>query len=296
VIQGEVRLERTLYVDDVKADILALLQDALRRQRLEIEETDDFLSSTALAIRIHGDPSQKALRVRNNVADLRGDIDLTLGGTLARPTVRGEIEIEPGGTLTLLDNEYKVERFNLLFNNAPRINPVIDLVARTEVQTFGITVTIDGTLEKPTTNFSSDSELAQLDILSMVLTGKEFDSSLTQGPSSGDAQPLAAQDLASSILAGQAYKQVSKRVGTLFSLDRFSISPIAEAGQTFSGVSVTAGKQVSRHFFLTYTSNGVNDIGQVLQVEYQAGRGLTVVLTLTDQDKYALDLKWERRF
>lgn len=294
-ISGVVDLERTLYVDDIKTEVLAILQDALRRQRLEIAETDDFLSSTELGIRIVSDPSQKALRVRNNLADLRGDIDLTIGGTLARPTVLGKIEVEPGGTLTFQDNEYKVERLNLLFNNSPRINPAIDLVARTEVRSFGITVTVDGTLDKPFTSFSSESDLAQLDILSLVATGQEFGDATAQGTPSNE-EGAAPGAIASKILAGQAFGAVSKRVGTLIGLDSFRISPISESGQNFSDVGLTVGKRIRRDLFVTYTSNGANNLGQVVQLEYQAGRGLTVVFTATENEKYALDLKWEKRF
>lgn len=293
-IRGEVFLEQSLYVDDIKADLLSILRDALRRQRLEIPETDDLLSSTELRITIRSDPSANALRVRNNVADLRGDIDLALYGTLARPTVQGTIELEPGGSLTLFENKYRVERANLLFNNARRIDPAIDLVARTDVRNFGITLTIDGTLEKPTTRFSSDSDLADLDILSLVATGQQLDATLPQTSATG--QPVAPGELASNILAGQAASEISKRVGTLFGLDRFRISPISDSGQAFSDVGLTVGKRLSRDVFVTYTSDASGNRHHIVQVEWQVRRDLVIVLTQTENNKYSIDAQWERRF
>ena len=77
-------------------------------------------------------------------------------GTLAAPVVFGTVEAEPGGTLIYSDNEYEVERFLLTFNNPNRIDPIIDLVARTEVRSYDITLNLSGTLDRLDTRFTSD--------------------------------------------------------------------------------------------------------------------------------------------
>jgi hypothetical protein len=297
-IRGDVALTQSLYVDDMKVDILSLLQDALRRQRLEVPETDDLLSTTELRIAVRSNPQRNALRVRNNVADLQGDVDLLILGSLAVPTVQGTIELEPGGTLTLFDNKYRVERANLSFNNGRRIDPAIDLVARTDVRSFGITLTIDGTLEKPTTRFSSDSDLADLEILSLIATGSPFDvaAGTTPAPTPSPGQQVAPGQFAQQFLAGQAAGEISKRVGNLFGLDRFRISPILDNGQSLPDVGLTVGKRLSKDVFVTYTTDASGNRRHIVQVEWQLRADLVLVLTEQENGRYAVDAQWEKRF
>jgi translocation and assembly module TamB len=157
-IRGEVRLRRLFYVEDVEVGTLDLLRGAFQRQRLEVAETDEFLANTQLNVRVAG---PGALRVNNNVANLRGDVDLFLRGTLANPVLFGQVELDPGGRLIYADNEYEVDRGLLTFNNAYRIDPVIDLVARTEVRNYDINLSLSGTLERLNVQFSSEEAPAR---------------------------------------------------------------------------------------------------------------------------------------
>ena len=74
MIQGDVQLERSLYVEDINVDLLELIQGLFQRQRLELAETDTFQTTTQLNIGISG--PHDALHVRNNVANLQGDVRL----------------------------------------------------------------------------------------------------------------------------------------------------------------------------------------------------------------------------
>src|SRR6185436_5540198 len=104
-VRGEVRLDRAYFLQDIQTETLQILLQALQRERLEVAETDEFLANTQLNVRVTG---PNALRVRNNVADLRGKIDLDIRGTLAAPVVFRQVEIFPGGKLISADNEYEV--------------------------------------------------------------------------------------------------------------------------------------------------------------------------------------------
>src|SRR6185295_2243648 len=113
-VVGQVDLQRSLYVEDVPVDLLQFIQRIFQRQRLELAETGDFQSTTQLNLAVRG---PDALRVRNNVANLQGDVSLTVRGTLARPVIFGEVDLDPGGTLVFSDNEYEVQRGSLTFSN-----------------------------------------------------------------------------------------------------------------------------------------------------------------------------------
>ncbi len=293
-VRGVVDLERAYYLQDVETGTLQLLQRMLQRERLEIAETDPFLASTQLNVQVLG---PEALRVRNNVADFSGAIELAVRGTAASPVVVGEVELAPGGRLTYADNEYEIERGRLTFNNPARIDPVIDLVARTEVRSYDVVLSLSGTLDRLNARFSSDEGLADLEVLALLATGQELEG---EGrlfvPGERRDEELG---LARGLLYGQAASLVSRRVSSLFGFDRFRIDPLAssETGGGLGGVRLTVGKRISRDFFVTYTSNPSRSEEYVLRAEWQVARNLVLVFTREGRDDtFAVDAEWERRF
>jgi translocation and assembly module TamB len=292
VIRGEVRLNRLFYLEDVEVGTLNLLRGAFQRQRVEVAETDELLATTQLNVRVTG---PEALRVNNNVANLRGGVDLFVRGTLANPVLFGQVELEPGGRLIYSDNEYEVERGLLTFNNPNRIDPVIDLVARTEVRNYGITLSLSGTLERLNAQFSSEEGLADLEILALLATGQELPG---EGRLRAPGERSESDVRASAILAGQATSLISARVGTLFGFDRFRIDPQpSPSGSSIGGVRLTVGKRISRDLFVTYTSNPSSSEEYVVRVEWQLSDKVLLVLTRDGKaDTFALDAEWEKRF
>jgi translocation and assembly module TamB len=279
-------------VEDVEVGTLNLLRGAFQRERIEVAETDEVLATTQLNVRVSG---PDALRVNNNVANLRGDVDLFVRGTLANPVLFGQVELNPGGRLIYADNEYEVERGLLTFNNAYRIDPVIDLVARTEVRNYDISLSLAGTLERLNAQFSSEEGLADLEILALLATGQELPG---EGRLTAPGERTESDVRASEVLAGQAASLVSTRVGTLFGFDRFRIDPQpSPSGGAIGGVRLTVGKRISRDLFVTYTTNPSSSEEYLVRVEWQLSEKVLLVLTRDGkEDAFALDAEWEKRF
>ncbi len=293
-IRGEVKLDRAYFLQDIQTETLRILLQALQRERLEVAETDEFLANTQLNVRVTG---PNALRVKNNVADLRGDVDLDIRGTLAAPAVFGRVEVDPGGKLKYADNDYEVERFLLTFTNPNRIDPIIDLAARTQVRNYDITLNLSGTLDRLNTQFTSDEGLADLEVLALLFGGEEPDFGQTLPRAPGERAPE--QDVrAQSFLAGQAASLVSQRVNTLFGFDRFRIDPQAnETGGSLGGVRLTAGKRISRDLFVTYSTNPASSEEYILRIEWQVAHNVVLVFTRNGKDDtYAVDAEWEKRY
>ncbi|HVT57696.1 MAG TPA: translocation/assembly module TamB domain-containing protein [Thermoanaerobaculia bacterium] len=302
-VQGIVDLNRALYVEKLEVDALQLLLKGLHRERLQVAVTSGPLTTTQLNLAING---IGALRVTNNVADLRGDIELTVVGTMATPVLFGAVQLESGGTLVYGDNKYTVERGGLTFANPNRIDPLIDLALKTEVQSYEITLNLSGTLERLNAKFSSNADLADLEILTLLATGQRPEAlgtapllvgSAAQGVGVGPASSPAASASASAFLAGQAASALSSRVGRLFGLDRFQVDPLSlsAAGAPTTGVVIVAGKRLSKNIFVTYVSNPSEPRLDVRQIEWDAAKNLKVLLTQQGKS-YAVDLQRETRF
>lgn len=279
-LAGTVTLDRAFYLQDVPVGLFQVIQGTLQRQRLALQETEEELARTQLSLSIQGD---EALRVRNNVADLSGNISLTLQGTLARPVLFGQVEVVPGGTLLFRDTEYEVERGLLTFSNPYDIEPVIDLVAATEVRHFDVQLNLSGTLERLNANFSSNPPLADLEILGLLTTGAGPGEQVAEGP------------VAERFLFGQAASAISRRVSTLFGFDRFRIAP-GKPGEIASGIGLTVEKRLSREVTVIYSQDPASTEREIVQVAWEVVEGVTLILSREGDGSFALDTRYERSF
>ena len=291
-LQGTVRLNRALYVQDLQVDPLQLLLRGLQRERVQVAPTNDLLAKTQVNLSIQG---PGALRVTNNVADLHGDIDMTVAGTAASPVVFGSVTLEAGGTLEYSDNKYQVDHGVLTFANPNRVDPLIDLALKTDVQSYQIPLNLTGTLEKLQAKFSSNGDLADSDIIGLLASGSRPE--IGAPPPPGPQSDAASQAAASQFLAGQASSALGSRVGKLFGLDRFRLDTqtLTQAGEPTSGVVITAGKRLSKNIFITYVSNPSSPRLDVRQIEWTVGKNITVLLTQSGES-FAVDVQRETRF
>ncbi len=297
LVRGVVQLDRAFYVKDVEIGLLQLMRRALRAERLQVAATNEIETSTQLAISVEA--PQGDVRVRNNLADLKGAADLTVRGTIARPVLFGTVEFERGGTLVYADDEFEVERARITFANPAQIDPIIDLVATTTVREYDITLNLSGKLDTLQAKVSSNPPLADLDIVGLLTTGQPLGDTGNL-PATGSLPASASSPegfSAETFLAGQAASVVSERVNNLFGFDKFRISPVGTTtGGSISGVGVTVGKRLSKSVFVTYTEQPSTQQQSFLQVEWQIDRHLTLVFTATAQDTYRIDARWDKRF
>ena len=236
-----------------------------------------------------------AIRVRNNVADLTGSADLTVRGTLARPVLVGQVEAEEGGTLVYGETEYEIQRALLTFSRLDRIDPLVDLVATSQVKEYEITLNLSGDLGRLNANFSSEPPLPDLDVLALLSTGQRLEGG-------GDLTDRALGDPQSTgggaevFLYGQAASAVSSRVKSLFGLDKFRIDPTTSAGGSVNSARLIVGQQISRDLFVTYQRDVSSNSQDLVEAEWRVGPGLVVVFSVIDGEEYGVELRWDRRF
>jgi translocation and assembly module TamB len=288
-LRGTLALERAFYLRDVAVSPVQLIQRVFERGPASVAaEPAEALATTQLSLAVHG---PDALRVRNNLANLQGGIELTVGGTLAQPVVFGRVSLAPGGTVEYQDNRYELERGLLTFANPVRIDPVVDLQAVTRVDPYHVELTVAGTLDQLTTRFQSDPPLSDLEVLQLLTTGSP------QGLADlGQASGEAGSDFAVQLLFGQAASLVSKRVTTLFGLEKFRVSPSADPGSSSSALDVALEKRLSRHVSVSYSRVGEDPERELLQVDLEVTPRLTLILTREGDGTYAVDARWEKVF
>ena len=289
---GLVTIEQGVYVRDVEMGVEQLLQRFFRRQREEVGVTDEDLARVQLNLQVQ---APRTLRIRNNLADLRASAELTVRGSLARPLLFGSVEAEPGGTLVYADNRYRIERATLTFANPYRVEPLVDLVATTRVANYDVQLSLVGNLERLQASFASDPPLPELEVLSLLLSGSPTRLGDEIAQLDPDAAGVGETSAAEGLLLGQAASLVTQRVSSLFGFDAFRIEPLSRSGESVSSARITVGKRISSSVYLNYSYDPSSTGGQRFQVEWQVAEGLLVLLT-QEQDSYAVDMLWERRF
>ncbi len=287
-VSGSIALDRAYYLRDVRLGFTQLLRAALAQERVEVAATDELMITTQLNLALAVPPG--ALRVSNNLADLRGRADLSVRGTLANPVVFGRVEMEAGGKVVYAESEYKVERAVLTFANPYRIEPFVDLVATTKVSSYQVTLNLAGPLDRLNATFASDPPIADLEVLSLLATGEP-------DRLAGDLAARRESSVgAESFLAQQAASLIGQRVGTLFGLDRFRVAPITAGESGISSVRLTVAKRLSRDVLVTYSFDPSVTEDQFLTVEWQMSPTLALVLTQNGDGSYAVDARWEKAF
>ncbi len=288
-VKGLVELDRVYYLQDVQLSPAQLVERLLARTRVQVEETDELLASTYLSVAIE---APGALRIRNNLARISGGAELTLRGTLAQPVLFGEAVTDPDATVNYGGNTYTLERGIVHFANPARIDPVLDVVAVTKVDDYSVRVNLSGSLDRLATSFSSDPPLPDLDVVALLATGSTSGSAVAASPTTSGEQGVGVVE---GVLYGQAAAILGQRVGKLFGVDKLRIDPTI-AGSTVSSARVTVGKRLGRRVYVTYSVDPASTAQQVLQVEWRVSDRMTLLLSQSGNDSYAVDARWETRF
>lgn len=229
-------------------------------------------------------------------AELQADANLRVRGTWEHPIVLGHIHIL-SGDLNFAGNRYRVSRGDLNFSNPFRLDPVLNVEATTTIQQYEITLNFNGPASKLTLAYRSDPPLPANDIITLLALGQTTSEATTR--SGGTSQSGTAG--ASAILSEAISSQLGGRLERLFGITRFRVDPgLAGVGSTGSeqnaAARVTVEQQIARNLTITYVSNVSSTQQQVIQVEYNVDRNVSIVGLRDQNGTFGIDIKIKKRF
>ncbi|HEX8872632.1 MAG TPA: translocation/assembly module TamB domain-containing protein, partial [Candidatus Acidoferrum sp.] len=228
-------------------------------------------------------------------AHLEAEANLRVRGTAEHPIMLGHIHVL-SGDLYFRDNHYRVTRGDLNFANPFRLDPVINVEATTNIQQYEITLNFTGQASKLSLAYRSDPPLPGNDIVTLLALGQTTSEAAlrtggtTQTGTSG----------ASALLSEAISSQLGGRVERLFGITRFRVDPgLAGVGTSGSGQNaaarITVEQQVTRNLAVTYVSNVSSTQQQVIQVEYNVNRSISVVALRDQNGTFGVDIKIKKR-
>jgi len=254
--------------------------------------TSSFIRNLQLDVEAASTPDS---RMEWPGAHLEAEANLRVRGTAEHPILLGHIHVL-SGELYFHDSRYRVARGDLNFANPFRLDPVINVEATTTVQQYEITLNFSGQASKMKLSYRSDPPLPGNDIITLLAMGQTSSEAAmrssvgTQGGSLG----------ASALLSEAISSQLGGRVERLFGITRFRVDPgLAGVGTSSSGQNaaarVTVEQQVTPNLTVTYVSNVSSTQQQVIQVEYNVTRTVSVVALRDQNGTFGIDIKFKKR-
>ena len=228
-------------------------------------------------------------------AEVRAEANLRVRGTWEHPIILGHIHIL-SGDLYFAGNRYRVTRGDINFANPFRLDPVLNVEATTTIQQYEITLNFNGPSSKLTLAYRSDPPLPANDIVTLLAMGQTSSEATAR---SGGTQNTSAG--ATALLSEAISSQVGGRLERLFGITRLRIDPgLAGVGSTGASQNaaarVTVEQQVARNLTITYVSNVGSTQQQVIQVEYNVDRNISIVALRDQNGTFGIDIKIKKRF
>jgi autotransporter translocation and assembly factor TamB len=198
------------------------------------------------------------------------------------PTVIGELRAERG-SLNFLGRNFQVEPGGeVSFYGDDEFDPSLNVSLSTRISSYRIIITLQGTVERPELILSSEPELSEGDIMSVLVFGETMDKL------DGDQTQLVAQR-AAAIAATYGSAELAAELAGPLGVDMLQINP-AGSGQEGAS-SVTVGKYLSPRTLLKYEQALDSGAGFFVTLQYLLTRTITLE-TLVGTRQSGAQVNW----
>jgi translocation and assembly module TamB len=261
-----------------------------RSQGSALPPTNRLLNRIRLDVHIVTTPE---LQMQTSSVRLSGDADLHLRGTAGKPVILGRADIIEG-EVYFNGTKYSLERGDVTFINPVTTTPVLDLQAKTRIRDYDVTLNLNGQIDRPSVTYRSEPPLPTSDIIGLLAFGQTSEESAQLNQS----QSAFNSETSSAILSAALNATVSNRVQKLFGVSRIKIDPqglTTETSPTQTGPAVTIEQQVQNNLTLTYTTNVAQASQQIIQVEYNLTRNVSIVALRDQNGVVSFDVRVRQR-
>jgi translocation and assembly module TamB len=259
---------------------------ASTRPSIAIGEQNSPFNDLHLDVRVLSTPE---LQVQTSLARVSGDVDLRMRGTPLRPVLQGRVNIVQGDVF-FNGTRYHMERGDVTFNNPTRIDPILNMDLTAHIRDYDVTLGLHGPMDHMSTNYRSEPPLPTSDILALLAFGRTREDLSSPQPNSNYTET------ASSAILGQAISSVvSNRVQKLFGVSRIKIDPQVGTATSNPTARVTIEQQVSNNITLTYITDVTQAQQQVIQMEVNVNRNVSVVAVRDQYGVVAVDVRIRSR-
>jgi translocation and assembly module TamB len=285
-LSGNVMITRFATSPDL--DLAALAAQANASVQT-IASPDAPSNHVRLDVRIVSSPQ---LSFQNAFAELVGDVDLRLRGTLASPSLLGRVSVTQGSAM-IAGTRYDLERGEVTFTNPIRIEPNIDLSATAHVEDYDISLDLHGSPQKLAVTYRSDPPLPESDVVSLLALGH---TSNQQRLYTQQQEQTISNPTTDALLGGALNATVSNRIQKLFGAGSVKVDPNYLGAFGNSTSRITVEEQLGRNVTLTYATDVNTTSQQLLQAEVAINRHVSLVVARDESGVFSMVIKATRRY
>ena len=250
----------------------------------EPREEPGFFDDLILNLRIKADDNAW---MENSLGRVRGRFDLNIMGNINSPIVLGDIEATDGD-LNFQDRKFRILNGRVSFINPQTIEPYLNFKGETFVKDYRVTFSLDGLMDRLNPEFSSSPPLPPEDVLALLAMGESFKRTYSYD--------MSTQLSTASLLSFQLSEEAKRQAEGLFLVDRFRIDPFVIGSSAAVTARLTVGKNISRNFFILYSTNLTTQREEIIRMEWQLTRDLSIVGTRDEEGRIGFDVKIHKRF
>lgn len=243
--------------------------------------------------------TQRSLEIESALSrNIRADADLRVRGTPDHPVLLGNIAIN-SGQIEFFGNKYSINRGEISFNNAARIEPVLNMDLSTQVRGINVSILFSGPLNKLSFSYRSDPPLEAADIIALLAVGRTPSAAgplaLAQSATNVNNSYLGLNGGSDSLLS-QAITPNSGRLQKFFGVSHIKIDPQLTDVTIVPQARLTMEQQISSDVTLTYVTNLAETNQQLVRIEWDFSRKWSAVALRDENGAFSIDLQYRKRF
>jgi hypothetical protein len=191
-----------------------------------------------------------------------------------------------GGQLLFMGRTFELRRGTVNFYGGDELNPSFDLTLVSEVAGYRIEIKLTGTMLKPQIELTSDPQLEESDIMSLLVFGKPMDDLNTS--QSGLVQQRTAEIL---MIYGavKLQEQMSKELGVdLITVQQSTRKPDESA--------LVVGKYLNSRTLIKYEQNLENTGSYLVNLEYVLTKRIKLETFVDQATETGIEINWSKDY
>ena len=214
--------------------------------------------------------ARDSLSIRGEQISAVGTALLNVTGSGRDPNITGRLESD-SGYVRFRGQRYEISRATL--DLLPGTNgTVLNLIAESEFSGYRVSLGLAGQIDAIDTTLRSEPALSRDEIVALITTGR------TETRTLSNQDPLrSGVGAAASILSSGL---ISRPTEQLLGLSRFQIDPIIRPNAN-PAARLTVGQQLSRNFYVSYSTNLATEQDQTALAEYTFSNRFSGLATYT---------------
>lgn len=283
---GKVTIVDARYKEDFRVG--SAVSRLLRRSSIRdaFREPNPYLKNLNLNVDVD---IADSFVIDNNISKAEISADLKLLGTVYNPSLAGRASITEGGEVYFSQNTFAIEQGTIDFVNPTRIEPDLNLSARTKVQDYDIRLILQGTLDKFTASLVSDPPLSEPNIISLLVTGRTLESASAHVLSVVGNTALS---YVNSAITGRIEQATARALG----LDSVRIDASLVSTEENPEARITVGQRLASDFELIFSQDLKDARNQTWMANYNPLKSFNIQGVKRDNNEFNLAVRHEILF